>query len=375
MAGLYIHVPFCRKACHYCDFHFSTSHKLVPEMVDALVRELELAPELAQWPFETVYFGGGTPSLLTTQQLGRILEKAAARNGISPLAEVTLEANPDDITPAKVSVWKSLGINRLSIGIQSFEPRFLHWMNRAHTADQAIGAIRTAQIGGIDNITIDLIFGLPDQSLTDWENELKTAIGLGVQHLSCYSLTVEERTALGHAVKRGQQAMPPDSLAAEQYLLTYDLLTATGFDAYELSNYGKPGFHSRHNSAYWNHTPYLGIGPSAHSFDGQTRWSNVRSNAGYTRAIAKGELPREYEQLTIPQKLNELIMLGLRRSVGLNLALLEALKPNAGEQILLRAQPFIRSAHLDLCEGCLKLTRSGRVLADHITGELFFESV
>lgn len=343
-------------------------------MVEAMLAELDLCVELSHDAFNTVYFGGGTPSLLSADQLNRLLEKVAQRNGISHGAEVTLEANPDDITSEKVIEWKLLGINRLSIGIQSFEPRFLKWMNRAHTAHQATEAIRIAQQGGIDNLTIDLIFGLPDQSLLDWEGELTKAIEQGVQHLSCYGLTVEERTALGHAVKRGTQPMPPDGLTAEQYLLTYDLLTAHGFEAYELSNYGKPGYHSRHNSAYWNLTPYLGIGPSAHSFDGVRRWSNMGSNAGYIRSIEKAELPRTYEQLTLIESVNELIMLGLRRSVGLNLSHLETMLPGSAAEVDARARPFVESGHVLQHSGHLSLSQSGRVLADHITTELFYSA-
>ncbi|MBU3745345.1 MAG: radical SAM family heme chaperone HemW, partial [Sediminibacterium sp.] len=275
MAGIYIHIPFCKQACNYCDFHFSTSLQQSVPLGNALLKEVVLRKNYLTEPVETIYLGGGTPSLLEPEWIRQLITTLQEHFSIATDVEITLEANPDDIDTKKIAGWKAAGINRMSVGIQSFHPYLLNWMNRAHRADQSLSAIRLLQEGGFNNISIDLIYGCPNQSDAEWNKDMDTAISLGVQHLSCYALTSEPKTALWHHIKKGVTPEINNDQQATQFLQLMEHMEAAGFEQYEISNFALPNFRSRHNSAYWKGIPYLGIGPSAHSFNGITREWNI----------------------------------------------------------------------------------------------------
>ncbi|MGB0167468.1 MAG: radical SAM family heme chaperone HemW, partial [Luteibaculum sp.] len=284
MAGLYIHIPFCKKACTYCDFHFSTRLENVNPVLHAM--HLELAYWREHWPLrelDTIYFGGGTPSLLNEKQIAALFEEIRKHFSIRNQAELTLEANPEDITMNRVKHWKSLGVNRLSIGLQAFQDEILGWMNRAHNAQEAYDSVRLAHSAGIENISVDLIYGIPGLEMDTWKKNIDRVLELPIQHISCYALTVEEKTVLDHQVKKAQVEMPNDEEVNLQFDYLGERLEKEGFEHYEISNLGRPGYFSRHNSNYWNRIPYLGIGPSAHSFLNEQRWFNPRNNHEYMR--------------------------------------------------------------------------------------------
>lgn len=321
-AGIYLHIPFCKQACTYCDFHFSTSLKNKAAIVAAMCRELELRRDFlpADTEIQTIYLGGGTPSLLTESELGSLLEAVARQFSIAAAPEITLEANPDDLTGEKLNQLARAGINRLSIGVQSFEEADLRVMNRSHNAKQALASIEGARKAGIDNFSVDLIFGLPGQDLAAWEQHISRVLQLQVPHLSCYALTVEAKTALAYQVKTGAVLLPEDEAYESQFLRAHDLLEAAGYTHYELSNYCLPRRASRHNSAYWDQVPYLGIGPSAHSFDGKSRAWNIANNARYRKALLTDYASpiESQELLSARDRYNEYIMTGLRRKAGID---------------------------------------------------------
>jgi oxygen-independent coproporphyrinogen III oxidase len=319
MAGIYIHIPFCRKACNYCNFHFSTSTKLQKDFTDALLKEISLQKNYLFEHVATVYFGGGTPSILPSEDIDSILKKLKDTFQVDVDAEITLEANPDDITATKLAEWKAIGINRLSIGIQSFFEEDLRWMNRAHNAKQAVECIELAQQSGFDNLTIDLIYGTP--SLTDehWKYNVQKAIELNIPHLSCYALTVEPRTALEKMIEQKKIENVNTEKQARHFEMLMQWIQLAGYEHYEISNFAKPGFKSKHNSSYWQGKSYLGLGPSAHSFNGSSRQWNVANNALYIQSLNKGAVPFEIEVLTKEQQLNEYIMTSLRTMEGLSL--------------------------------------------------------
>lgn len=369
-----MHIPFCRQACTYCNFHFATSLRHKEPMVEALCSEMELQKDfLAGESVDTIYFGGGTPSLLSIAELNQLLETAHNNFSISTGAEVTLEANPDDISMGILKSWQQAGINRLSVGVQSFFEDELRWMNRAHNAAQAQCCIEEIKEAGFTNFSIDLIYGSPLLSDDMWQQNVETAIGYGVPHLSCYALTVEEKTPL-HKHIASKKTLDVDSdKQARQFLQLMQWLRAAGYEHYEVSNFAKPGFRSRHNSSYWNGVPYLGLGPSAHSFNGHTRQWNVANNNKYIDAINKGIIPAEQEVLTDTQQLNECIMIGLRTCEGLSLARVEAAwgfeKVAALQK---KAERYINSKVLRQLSGRLQLTDEGMLLADGIAADLFF---
>jgi len=320
LAGIYIHIPFCKQACHYCNFHFSTSLRYKNELLAALLKEIDLQQEyFAGETIETIYIGGGTPSLLSREEVDSILKKIYSLFNVLPEAEITLEANPDDINAEKLKDWKESGINRLSIGIQSFFDEDLQWMNRAHNAEQAIGNLQSA-IQQFSNITIDLIYGTPGLTNERWKQNVERAIALNIPHLSCYALTVEPKTPLDKLIRQHQSPDINPDKQSEQFLLLMQWMALAGYEHYEISNFAKPGFRSRHNSSYWQGKKYLGFGPSAHSFDGNARWWNVSNNNQYIESIKKGILPFKKEKLTAIQKLNEFIMISLRTMEGLDLS-------------------------------------------------------
>lgn len=372
MAGIYIHIPFCKRACHYCNFHFSTSLGLKNDFLAALLKEIALQQDyLAGEIVETIYFGGGTPSLLGIDELQSIIKALSRHFTISPRAEITLEANPDDITASLLQNWQQAGINRLSIGIQSFFEEDLQWMNRAHTAQQAMDNLQLA-LSYFNNITIDLIYGTPTLTDERWRQNVSRAIEWGIPHLSCYALTVEPKTALDTMIRKRQLSNVQPDDQARQFLLLMDWTTAAGYEHYEISNFALPGHRSRHNSAYWQGKKYLGLGPSAHSFNGQGRQWNIANNALYIQSLKQGTVPFEVEILTPEQRLNEYIMTSLRTMEGLSLQQVEQL---GGEKVsrTLRSNShrFIQQQLLQEINGRLVLTKQGKLFADGIAGDLF----
>lgn len=375
MPGIYIHVPFCKKACHYCNFHFSTQLQLKSDLVAAICKEAVLRKTFLQEAVDTIYFGGGTPSLLSGSELELLLNTLNEHYTIAPNAEITLEANPDDIDIDKLNDWHQAGINRLSIGIQSFFEEDLQWMNRAHNAQQAKHCIELAQTAGFYNLTIDLIYGTPGLTNERWKLNIETALTLGIPHLSCYALTVEPNTALDVMVRKGTK----EEVDTDHQATHFNILTATlqnvGFEHYEISNFAKPGFRSKHNSSYWQGKPYLGLGPSAHSFDGHvTRQWNISNNTLYINSLQQGIIPFESETLTTVQRINEYLMTGLRTIEGISLNFLEK---NWGEErkqeVLKAAQLHIAQQNIQLQNQNIILTALGKFLADGIAADLFVE--
>ncbi len=372
MAGIYIHIPFCRQACYYCNFHFSTSGKRIPEIAEAIRKEMVLQQSYLSEKVETIYFGGGTPSLLPKHEIQSILNNIRSFFEVDVNAEISLEANPDDITTDALQGWKEAGINRLSIGVQSFAEADLQWMNRAHTALQATDCILLAQEQGISNISIDLIYGTPSLTDEQWKENIATAISLNIPHLSCYALTVEPRTALAKLIETKQLADVDTDKQARHFSILTKALAGAGFEHYEISNFALPGFRSRHNSSYWIGKPYLGLGPSAHSFNGSSRQWNVANNSLYLQSLATGIVPFEVEILSEEQRWNEFIMIRLRTIEGISLT---EVKNNWSEQkytvLLTEAEKHIQRGYLTLENDVLKLTAEGKFLADGIAADLF----
>ncbi|HEY0678825.1 MAG TPA: radical SAM family heme chaperone HemW, partial [Chitinophagaceae bacterium] len=294
MAGIYIHVPFCKQACHYCNFHFSTSLDSKNDFITALLKEIVMqCGYLQDQQVDTIYFGGGTPSLLSPEEISLILNKLHAAFNINPAAEITLEANPDDLQANKPFDMKAAGINRLSIGIQSFFDEDLRWMNRAHNAALSVSSIHAARDAGFSNLTIDLIYGTPGLTDSKWEENVNRAISMEIPHLSCYALTVEPKTALDHFIRTKKFTDIDPDQQARQFLQLMDWTASAGYEHYEISNFAKPGLRSKHNTSYWLGKHYLGLGPSAHSFNGESRQWNVPNNAVYIRTLNQNELPFE----------------------------------------------------------------------------------
>jgi len=340
-------------------------------MVDAMVKEVVLRKDhLEDKKVNMVYFGGGTPSLLPSHSIGRLLDVIRKYFDVDAKAEITLEANPEDLSRTKLHELQALGINRLSLGTQSFIAHELLWMNRMHTPEQAIRAIGDAQAAGFNNISIDLIFGLPQQTTTQWAENLHTAMGVGIQHVSSYGLTVEKRTKLHHAIDHGTQ-LPPDEATAEAcFRMNMDVLPAYGFEHYEISNFARKGYISRHNSAYWQGAHYLGLGPSAHSFNGISRQWNVRSNAGYIRSISEEKPDFGSEVLSISNRINEHIMTGLRCKWGVQRSVLDGLDGTAWPRII-ASIAGIGATNFILADDKITLSNEGKLMADAIAVELF----
>ncbi|WP_127128613.1 radical SAM family heme chaperone HemW [Pseudoflavitalea rhizosphaerae] len=372
MAGIYIHIPFCRQACHYCNFHFSTSRGLENEFLNGLLAEIPLQQGfLAGETVETVYFGGGTPSLLDAESLNRVLNALRENFSIHPDTEFTLEANPDDINPVSLQSWKDAGINRLSIGIQSFYEEDLRWMNRAHTATQAIDNLKLA-LAFFPNITIDLIYGSPGLTDEKWASNVQRVIDMGIPHISCYALTVEPKTALETMIRtHKREAVNPED-QARQFIQLMEWLRAAGYDHYEISNFALPGRRSKHNSAYWEGKKYLGLGPSAHSYDGANRQWNIANNALYIQALKNGTVPFEKETLTPVQRLNEYIMTSLRTIEGMSLDIVTRLSdPNTASLLRKLSERLIREGLMKEEDDHLILTQQGKLFADGIAADLF----
>jgi oxygen-independent coproporphyrinogen-3 oxidase len=377
MAGIYIHIPFCKQACNYCDFHFSTSLKNKEAFLTALKKEIALQKtylytrEKAK-NISTIYFGGGTPSLLSSDELLQIFDSLNKHFEIDSNAEITLEANPDDLTQQKIRELKSTPINRFSIGIQSFYDEDLKLMNRAHTSQNAISAVKGAQDAGFENITIDLIYGIPTLTNHNWRNNLQNAFLLDVKHISAYCLTVEPKTVLAHQVKTGKIKNVDEQQSAEQFEIMLEGMKQNKFIQYEISNFCKDGFFSKHNSNYWLKEKYLGLGPSAHSFNGESRQWNVSNNALYISALEKGELNFEKELLTETQRYNEYVMTSLRTMWGTSLDYIHThFDETYHTYILKEVKKFITSSDVIHDENKLYLTDKGKLIADRIASDLF----
>lgn len=372
MAGIYIHIPFCKQACHYCDFHFSTSIKKKDEMIAALISEVHLRKNEINEPVETIYFGGGTPSVLSTEEIDQILEPIFSLFNVIENPEITLEANPDDLSKDRIQQLAHSKINRLSIGIQSFYNEDLQMMNRAHNADEAWNSLVEAT-NYFDNISIDLIYGIPNMGLDRWKANVQKALDLGINHISTYALTVEPKTALASLIKKGKIAQPDDGNAHEHFLALIEMLENADFIHYELSNFGKPNYFSKNNSAYWLGKKYVGIGPSAHSFNGTNRSWNIANNSLYIQSIQKNELPNETENLRVQDRYNEYVMTGLRTIWGVSLDRIEnEFGTNYKDYLLKEVQRFIDNEQLQLVNNVLKTTVKGKFFCDGIASELFW---
>ncbi len=372
MSGIYIHIPFCKQACHYCDFHFSTSMKKKDQLISALAKELELRKdEFKNTTVETIYFGGGTPSVLSTKELQLLIDTVYLNYKVTDSPEITLEANPDDLNEDTIIALSKSPINRLSIGIQSFYEKDLKLMNRAHNAKEAKRCLQLAT-QYFDNISLDLIYGIPNSTNAEWLDNIQTALSFGVPHISSYALTVEPKTALASFIAKGVIDNVDDDLAHEQFHILIEQLNQAGFDHYELSNFGKKGFYSKNNSAYWLGKPYLGIGPSAHSFNGEQRAWNVKNNAIYISKINLNQLPLEVETLTVNDKYNEYVMTGLRTIWGVSLDKIEKqFGKSFLEYLLQQANQYINKQMLYIEDNNLKTTKTGKFLSDGIASDLF----
>ena len=382
MSGIYIHVPFCKQACHYCDFHFSTSMGKKEAMISALQKELLLRKEeFSDEVVETVYFGGGTPSVLSAEEIASILKLVYENYKVVDNPEITIEVNPDDVFASANNVedleksifsdYKKVGINRLSIGVQSFFEEDLKLMNRAHNAKEAEACIREAT-KYFKNISIDLIYGVPEMSNERWQANIDKALSFGIPHISSYALTVEPKTALDSFIKKGLVKPVNDEVSQEHFNILLDKMEKAGFESYEISNFGKPGYFSKNNTAYWQQKKYLGIGPSAHSFDGEMRGWNINNNPKYISSIENNKLPIELEKLSITDRYNEYVMTGLRTIWGVSLSRITL---DFGEEYtdyaLKQADKYLKNHLLQIHDDILLATKKGRFLADGIASDLF----
>ena len=384
MAGLYVHIPFCRKACVYCDFHFVTSLQRTGEMVDAILREAELRKDFLQRSTlqsgglrsaNSLYFGGGTPSVLSASDLDRLLIGLTNLYPLSPNSEITLEANPDDLSESYLKHLRQSGINRLSIGTQSFRDQDLIWMNRSHNGKQAIQSVQMAQDLGFENISLDLIFGIPGMDIVTWQDNLEQAISLEISHLSIYALTVEEKTALDYQLRKGSVHIPEDGVYKTQFLIAHHMLEAAGYNHYELSNYALPGQEAVHNSNYWNRIPYLGLGPSAHGFDGEIRYWNHANNSRYLKEISLDYLPTAGKELLSPiDHYHEYLMTHLRRACGIDPVFIHKNWMSDWEKhFSLILDRYLSQGLMQHQQGRYVLSPEGWIISDQITADFFLE--
>jgi oxygen-independent coproporphyrinogen III oxidase len=375
LAGIYIHIPYCTKACHYCDFHFSTNTAKVQEMVDAICVEIKDRNKFfdPSSKIKTIYFGGGTPSILSLKQLDQLLKQITLHFSTTEVLEITLEANPENLSLENATHWLELGINRLSVGIQSFDESTLSFLNRSHTAKQSLKAIENAKKAGFDNLSLDLIFGIPTQEMAAFKYDLKQVIDLAPQHISTYGMTIEDKTVFGNRLKKGQISPISDELASQQYLMISDELSCKGFLHYEISNFGLPNYLSKHNTSYWQGVPFLGLGPSAHSYNGVTRFANVSSNAIYQKALSNGKKGYcQEEHLSQENKHNEYILTQLRTMWGVSLKDYES---RFGEQQLAflskKSLAWQKEELIEIRENSICLSKNGKLVADSICQDLF----
>ncbi|MBP4139533.1 radical SAM family heme chaperone HemW [Flavobacterium geliluteum] len=373
MSGIYIHIPFCKQACHYCDFHFSTSMKKKDEMILALAKEIRLRKiELENDVVETIYFGGGTPSVLQISELNFLINEVYANYQVAENPEITLEANPDDLSSERIIALSESPINRLSIGIQSFFEDDLKMMNRAHNSAEARKCLEEAT-RYFDNISLDLIYGIPGMSDEMWKQNIETALSFGVPHISSYALTVEPKTALKKLIDTGKIAEPQDEVASNHFMILVEMLQKNDFIHYELSNFGKENYFSKNNSAYWLGKKYIGIGPSAHSYDGKKRGWNIANNSLYLKSIQESILPLETETLSQSDRYNEYIMTGLRTIWGVSL---QRIEEEFGWEYLnylkKQSQKFLDDELVFIENNILKPTAKGKFLTDGIASDLFY---
>ncbi|MFV8441126.1 radical SAM family heme chaperone HemW [Flavobacterium sp. LB2P44] len=373
MSGIYIHIPFCKQACHYCDFHFSTSMKKKEEMVLAIAKEIQMRKsEFENEEVETIYFGGGTPSVLTSKEINFLITEVCKNYSVSENPEITLEANPDDLSSERIIELSKSKINRLSIGIQSFFEEDLQLMNRAHNSAEAKKCLEEAT-KYFDNISLDLIYGIPGMSNEKWKKNIEIALSFGIPHISSYALTVEPKTALKKLIQIGKIAAPNDEATQEHFAILVETLEANNFIHYELSNFGKEKYFSKNNSAYWLGKKYLGIGPSAHSYDGISRSWNISNNSIYLKSIQENKLPNEREFLSITDRYNEYVMTGLRTIWGVSL---DRIEKEFGSEYLeylnKQSQKFLDDDLVFIKNNILKPTPKGKFLTDGIASDLFY---
>ena len=378
---LYLHIPFCRQACYYCDFHFSTNLSHKREVIEAISKEIELrADYLKEKELTTIYFGGGTPSLLNASEFDLIFETVARHFSLSSDIEITLEANPDDITMDNLRLWKKHGINRLSIGIQTFNEEHLRFINRIHSSFEAENSVKMAQDFGFKNLSLDLIYAIhgkqesipADKKHDIWLKDLEKIVSFDVPHISCYCMTIEEKTVFGKWQKTNKIPPVDDEFASEQFELLISKLGASGYEQYEISNFAKNGNYSRHNTSYWQGHEYLGVGPSAHSFNGVSRQYNVSQNKKYTDSVVLGKVPFEIEHLTPQEQANDYILTGLRTKWGIDLQLLQSKSGEITREFEETLKTYLDSEHLLLAENTVTLTKKGKLFADGIASDLFF---
>ena len=373
MAGIYFHIPYCKKACHYCDFHFSTNFRNVADIIEAMKIDLSLQENyLEKEEIKTIYFGGGTPSAIPNKYISELINEIKKKHVVVSNAEITLEANPDDLTQENIERWQQAGVNRLSVGVQSFFDEHLVWMNRAHNRSQAINGLKWAKEAGITNITMDLIYGIPNMTMDQWKQNLETFYNLDLPHLSAYGLTIEPQTHLGNLVKTQKVKTEKD----ENYNLQFEWLINSaknnGFDHYEISNFGKPNFYSQHNTAYWLGQKYLGIGPSAHSFNGKQRQWAVASNMKYMKMLNQNKLPAEIEALSVNDRFNEYVLTRLRTIWGIDLNQINEQFGNEFQNnLMLNIEPYLISNKVVRNNDSFVLSAEGKFLADKISSDLF----
>jgi len=376
VAGLYIHIPFCKQACHYCNFHFSTSLQLKEPVIQAILKELKIQKNyLKGEALDSIYLGGGTPSLLTKKELSALFEQIYTIHKVKKDAEITLEANPDDLTKKKIADLKDSPVNRLSIGIQSFFDHDLKFMNRAHNAQEAKECLENVQNAGFSNLTIDLIYGSPTTTQQQWIQNIEIALSYKIPHISCYCLTVEPQTALAHFVKKGKVTPPDDEKAALQFETLIQKLTEIGYEHYEISNFAKKGYIAKHNSNYWRHVKYLGIGPSAHSFDGKSRQWNIPNNSQYVKALDQKKAFFEKEILTTDQAYNEYILTGLRTKWGCDKEKIAHFGQKYLRHFDQEVKRLLSKRWVQEKNNIFTLTNQGKLVADRVALELFIDIV
>lgn len=373
MSGIYIHIPFCKTRCIYCDFYKETDESKINDFVVSLCTEVQLRKSELSEPVKTIYFGGGTPSRLKDRHFREIFDTLFTQFPIEKDAEITLEANPDDLSEEYIQLLRRLPFNRISIGIQSFDDNELKFLSRRHSARQAIDAVKNCQQAGFKNISIDLMYGLPNQSLETWGQNLQKAIELNIQHISAYHLIYEQQTKLYTLLQQAKIQLVTDELSTEMFSRLIDTLSENGFEHYEISNFAKDKKYSKHNTSYWQNEKYVGLGPSAHSFDGESRSWNASSLNQYMESVSLGKVSQETEHLTPPQKYNEFILTGLRTKWGVNLQQLkEQFGQNLFDYCLRNAQKFINDGLLIMDDKSLTLTREGIFISDGIMSELMW---
>ena len=372
MSNLYFHFPFCKQACHYCNFHFSTAIKSKDLIWDAMIKELQLRSDEVKSPLESIYFGGGSPSLISPEKIDSLLKKIKNQFSVLNTVEITLEVNPDDVTKNYLIELKQAGINRLSLGIQSFFNEDLKSMNRAHNSDQAIEALENVT-NQFQNFSIDLIYGMPNSNITSWEKNIQRALKFNPPHISAYALTVEKKTVLYDQIKNKKIELISDEEVKEQYDLLVLKMNTLGFVNYEFSNFGRPGFFSINNQNYWNGKSYIGIGPSAHSYDGDVLRSwNISNNQLYVKSISSGELNFKKEKLSSKELYNEYIMTGLRKIEGLSLSYVKIKfgKPYA-EYLEAQVDKNLKSRNFYWDGDYLKISQKAKFLTDGLAADLF----